>query len=91
MYNIENYNLGSLEMSTKTVDISEAKDQLPELVSLVLQGNEIIISEGNKPLARIVPVTESKQTRVAGLNRGKVWVSEDFDEPLSEDFWTGTK
>jgi len=28
--------------------------------------------------------------RVAGLNRGQVvWMSEDFDTPLSDEFWMG--
>jgi len=27
--------------------------------------------------------------RVAGLNRGQIWVSEDFDAPLPNEFWLG--
>lgn len=27
--------------------------------------------------------------RQAGLGGGKFWMSEDFDEPLSDDFWLG--
>jgi len=76
-------------MITKTVDIHEAQKQLSELVSLALEGNEVIIAEGDKPLARLVPVASSYQPRVAGLNRGQIWVSEDFAEPLPEEFWTG--
>ena len=75
---------------TKTVDVKEAKERLPELVSLALEGNEVIISEGDKPVARLVPFAETKQQRVAGLNRGEIWVSDDFDEPLPDEFWTGT-
>ena len=58
---------------TKTVDINEAKSQLPELISLASEGNEIIIVEGHKPLARIVPFSSPNQPRIAGLNRGKAW------------------
>ena len=72
---------------TKTVDIQEA--QLPELLALALEGNEVIITENNQPVARLIPVTSSNKPRVAGLNRGKAWVGEDFDEPLPEEFWTG--
>ncbi len=28
--------------------------------------------------------------RKAGLHAGAIWVSEDFDEPLPDEFWTGT-
>ncbi len=27
--------------------------------------------------------------RVAGLNRGQIWVSEDFDAPLPDEYWLG--
>ena len=73
---------------TKTVDINEAQNHLAELVSLASEGNEIIIAKGDKPLARLVPVSPPGQKRVPGLNRGKIWMSDDFDEPLPEDFWT---
>jgi hypothetical protein len=28
--------------------------------------------------------------RKAGLHTGAIWTSGDFDEPLSDEFWTGT-
>jgi antitoxin (DNA-binding transcriptional repressor) of toxin-antitoxin stability system len=72
----------------KTVDIREAQAQLSELVSLALEGNEVIILVNDKPMARLVPVASPNQPRVAGLNKGQIWVSEDFDEPLPEEFLT---
>jgi hypothetical protein len=30
-----------------------------------------------------------KQPRVLGLHQGKGWISEDFDKPLSDEFWLG--
>jgi antitoxin (DNA-binding transcriptional repressor) of toxin-antitoxin stability system len=70
----------------KTVDIQDAQAQLSELVSLALEGNEIIILVDDKPIARLVPVSSPNQPRVAGLNKGQIWVSEDFDEPLPEGY-----
>lgn len=75
---------------TETVDVKEAKERLPELLSLALEGNEVIIAEGDKPLARLVPVTTPARGRVAGLHRGAAWVSEDFDAPLPDEFWSGS-
>lgn len=74
---------------TRTVNIDEAKNQLQDLLALALDGDEVIITEGGKPLARLVPVTSApaKKKRVAGLNRGAIWTSEDFDEPLPDEFW----
>jgi antitoxin (DNA-binding transcriptional repressor) of toxin-antitoxin stability system len=75
---------------TETVDMKEAKERLPELVSLALEGNEVIIAEGDKPLARLVPVASPVRERVAGLHRGVARVSEDFDAPLPDEFWLGS-
>ena len=72
---------------TKTVDIIKAKTQLSKLLSLALKGNEVIITEGKKPLAKIIPVVPAQKTRIAGLNRNKIWTSNDFDEPLPKRFW----
>ena len=77
-------------MQTKTVDIQEAQTQLLELLSLVSAGTEVVLTAGNIPLARIVPMTETLAPRVAGLHPGAIRPSKDFDEPLPEDFWAGT-
>ena len=77
-------------MQTKTVDVHEAQAPLAELLSLVTAGTEIILTEDSTPLARIVPLAGAPTPRVAGLHLGTIWTSEDFDEPLPEEFWTGT-
>lgn len=76
-------------MSTKMVDVQEAQRQLVELVSLAQQGNEVIIAEGNMPLARLVAVAPRAKPRVAGLHQGAMRMHSDFNEPLPDDFWTG--
>jgi hypothetical protein len=50
----------------------------------------MILTAGSTPLARIVPMAGAPTSRIAGLHRGAIWTSEDFDELLLEDFWTGT-
>jgi len=75
-------------MQTKTVDVHEAQTHLVELLSLVTAGTEIILTEGSTPLARIVPMA-GVAPRVAGLHPGAIWTSEDFDDPLPDEFWTG--
>jgi prevent-host-death family protein len=79
-------------MTTQTVTLKDAQARLAELLTLAHAGNEIIIAEGGKPLARLVPVAGSNRSRrVAGLHRGKIWTSDDFDAPLPDNFWTGEK
>lgn len=76
-------------MLTKIVDVHEAETNLRELLSMVLKGAEIVLTEGNTPLARLVPIASQATPRIAGLHSGAIWMSEDFDEPLPEEFWTG--
>jgi len=70
-----------------TINIGDAQTQLPKLLSLVSEGNEIIISDDDKPLSKIVPFSVPSKKRTAGLNKGKIHASNDFDEPLPDDFW----
>ena len=72
-------------MATKTVDVREAQTQLKELLSEVQEGVEVVLTEDSTPVARLVPVTP----RVAGLHAGAISTSDDFDEPLPDEFWTG--
>lgn len=76
---------------TQTVSVDEAQEKLPDLLAQALAGNEVIITDDGKPVARLVPVQVAapRKKRVAGLNRGAIWTSEDFDEPLPDEFWLG--
>ena len=77
-------------MPTKTVEVQQTQTYLKELLSLVVKGSEIILTQGNTPIARLVPITVSPTTpRVAGLHLDAIWMSDDFDDPLSEEFWLG--
>jgi len=73
-------------MPTKTIDLNKEPPNLEGLLSLVAQGTEVVLTEGDIPIARLVPVGK----RVAGLHAGSIWTSEDFDEPFPDEFWTGT-
>jgi prevent-host-death family protein len=65
---------------TQTVSVDEAKNKLPDLLADALAGNEVIITDHGTPVARLVPVVaHSKKKRVAGLNRGTISTSEDFE------------
>ena len=77
-------------MMTKTVSVKDAQMQFLELLDLVSLGNRVVIQKDEEPLAEIVGISSSKKgKRVAGLNRGSAWVSDDFDAPLPDEFWLG--
>jgi antitoxin (DNA-binding transcriptional repressor) of toxin-antitoxin stability system len=58
-----------------------------ELIALANAGTEILVTEGDAPCARIVPLVVG-QARVPGLHPGAFVVADDFDAPLPADFWT---
>ncbi len=73
-------------MLTKTVDLRTGKIDFKDLLAQVIAGTEIVFSEGNTPIARLLPIGQ----RVAGLHAGAITASPDFDEQLPGEFWTGT-
>jgi prevent-host-death family protein len=64
------------------VNIHEAKTHLSRLLRRVSAGEEIVISNAGKPVARLVPVAEPKKPRELGRHRGEIWIADDFDAPL---------
>jgi antitoxin (DNA-binding transcriptional repressor) of toxin-antitoxin stability system len=59
-------------MVTKTIDLQKAQPQLNELVPLLTTGTEIILTLGNTPVARLVPLSASNAARISGLHAGSV-------------------
>lgn len=63
-----------------TTNIYQAKTNLSKLIEYVISGKEVIIAKAGKPIAKLTAYHEKKKTRVPGLLKGKIWISNDFDE-----------
>ena len=48
--------------------------------------HQVLSEDGERPVESSKP-----QQRVAGLHQGLAWMSEDFDEPLPDEFWMGNQ
>jgi prevent-host-death family protein len=46
-------------MMTIRAEVNELPRRLPELVEQVQAGNDVLLTKGNKPVARLVPAPES--------------------------------
>jgi prevent-host-death family protein len=66
------------------VGVHEAKTHLSRLLRRVAAGEEITITSGGRPAARLVPV-DSQSPRRFGTDRGRLVVPADFDDPLPDD------
>lgn len=62
--------------------IGEAKTQLSRLVHQAEDGEEVIVRRGQKPVARIVAISDSggAPRRQPGSMRGRIHVPDDFDQ-----------
>ena len=84
-------------MKVTTVDISTTQPLLTDLLALTAQGEEVLIADHGKPLARLAPVVSDESAvgdaalkpRILGLHEGQGWMSDDFDAPLPDEFWGG--
>ncbi len=68
-----------------TVSIHEAQAKLSELIHGLTPGDEVVITENEQPVARIIPAPQAMGPRKLGTMRGTVrYISPDFDAPLEE-------
>lgn len=73
-------------MTQQTISISQAilaKLQVlpPAQQQQILDFAEFLIQKYNR--------SNVSTQRVPDLHRGQVWMSDDFDEPLPDEFWLG--
>jgi prevent-host-death family protein len=71
---------------TNHVTVHEAKTHLSRLLERVDGGEEVVISRGRKPVARLVPIgRRDGGGRRFGSLRGTVRIGRPFFEPLPDD------
>lgn len=64
----------------KQVTIHVAKTTLSKLIEAALDGEEVVIAKGSKPVVRLVPV--ARGAFKIGLLKGRLGSGPDFFEPL---------
>jgi antitoxin (DNA-binding transcriptional repressor) of toxin-antitoxin stability system len=78
-----------------TVSIREARNKFTELARRVEAGERVIVTRNGKPVLELgLPARKGgidyeagdRWLQKRGLRRPRVWMSDDFDDPLPEDF-----
>jgi prevent-host-death family protein len=67
------------------VNMHEAKTHLSRLVARAEAGEQIIIARDGRPVARLIPYSETGQRRTFGRMRGQIEIADDFDAPLPSE------
>jgi prevent-host-death family protein len=67
------------------VNIHQAKTHLSRLLQRVAAGEEVTIARAGKPVAKLIAVGPARRRRPMGMDRGKIWIADDFNAPLPDD------
>lgn len=69
-----------MSASSVSVSVEEAQARLKELIDSLAPGEELILTENQKPVARLVGERPAKRP-APGLGKGSIlYVAPDFDE-----------
>ncbi|MBZ5574767.1 MAG: type II toxin-antitoxin system Phd/YefM family antitoxin [Acidobacteriia bacterium] len=66
------------------VNIHQAKTHFSRLLQRVAAGEEITIARAGKPVAKLIAVGPSGGKRPMGMDKGKIWIADDFNAPDPE-------
>lgn len=74
-------------MARKEIDVAQA--QLEDALDALEKGEDVVLTKGGQPVARLVPVEAHafqalRGPRKAGSAQGLFTVPDDFDAPLDE-------
>jgi prevent-host-death family protein len=61
------------------VGVHEAKTKLSKLLALVEAGEDVVITRGGKPVAKLVPIQRRERPNL-GWAAGEIWIADDFDQ-----------
>jgi prevent-host-death family protein len=62
----------------------DARIHLSDLIDEAVKGEEVVITQGERSVVRLVPITSNGGQPVFGRAKGLIEVSEDFDAPLDD-------
>ena len=70
------------------ISVEQASNSLIELIKKANDGEEVIITYGEEPVAKIIATSKkyltSKKKIKTGSAKGLIEIADDFDEPLDD-------
>jgi antitoxin (DNA-binding transcriptional repressor) of toxin-antitoxin stability system len=67
------------------VPVEEMKRNPESILYRVLEGETLVLTDRDRPVAEIRPIEAVRKPRPFGLAAGAFVVPDDFDDPLPED------
>ena len=66
------------------IALHEAKRRFVDIIDIALGGEEVVITQDNQPVLKLVHVVPLKARRKAGSAKGLITMASDFDAPLED-------
>ncbi|HEX6291520.1 MAG TPA: hypothetical protein VFZ66_20220 [Herpetosiphonaceae bacterium] len=66
------------------VELNEVQTQLSRLIEQALRGEEVVITQVDKPVLKLVRIPSSVPRRKRGSAKGQIQIAPDFDAPLDD-------
>ncbi len=67
-----------------TITLEEAQATLSEVIHRLTPGDEVVITEGDQPVAKIIPTESIGPCRLGALRGTVLYMAPDFDAPLDD-------
>ena len=66
------------------IELDEVQTQLSHLIEQALQGKEVVITQANQPVLKLVRISTPLPRRKRGSAKGQIHIAPDFDAPLDD-------
>jgi antitoxin (DNA-binding transcriptional repressor) of toxin-antitoxin stability system len=67
-----------------TITVAEAQAKLPELIHKLAPGDELVLTENHRPVARLIAAAGPRKARKAGSAKGKLIILQEDEEHLKD-------
>ena len=64
------------------INVHDFKTHYSKYLDQAVQGDEIVLGKHGKAIAKLVPISLPKTPRKPGALKGKIWFSDDFNQPM---------
>jgi antitoxin (DNA-binding transcriptional repressor) of toxin-antitoxin stability system len=66
------------------IELDQVGQQLAQLIERALAGEEVVITQADQPVLKLVRVAASTPRRKRGSAKGQIQIAPDFDAPLDD-------
>jgi len=67
-----------------SISIADAQAKLADLIHGLAPGDEVVITENDQPIARLVPASQRGERKLGTLKGSVLYMAPDFDAPLDD-------